>query len=85
ERIKAGLPKPNQPQQTKGFVLRDVVCLLIGVGLWVYGNFVGFASKTLETSVLCICLFFLTISVGSLWRCRYAIFGESGTLKGGKK
>ena len=61
--------KNSRPSHTgKGFVVRDGVCCLFGIGLWLYGFCIGFPNKTVDTMALCICLFLLTISFASFWR-----------------
>ncbi len=67
---KSGAKSAVPAKTTKGFVVRDLVCCLLGIAIWIYGYWIGFPNKTVDTMALCICLFLLTISFASFWRYR---------------
>lgn len=48
----------------------NLLLLLLSLGIWIFGAFVGIKDATIETCALCICLFLFARAVGALWKYR---------------
>jgi hypothetical protein len=65
-----GWDAAKRPPSPAGLLRRNILVLAAGFILWLYGAFVGIENRNMEIGLLCVSLFLLTASLGSLWRYR---------------
>lgn len=60
----------ERQQPPPGLMKRNCLVFGTGLGIWLYGAFIGIGHHTTELCLLCVSLLLLASSIGSFWKYR---------------